>query len=114
MRSLLASGLLLTAASGERLTVTYVERKTLQQSVATAPKTNPQRLEQVRQLFASTGCETTNQRVKASKLPNLVCELPGPAASPSALHFDDYWEAYRLIATYLAYLDEKLPLAPAP
>lgn len=46
--------------------------------VSQAEKKNPERLEKLRALFLEAGCASREQKVRGSKLPNLICEIPGP------------------------------------
>ena len=83
----------LLSKADEPLSFQLVPRATLEEWIARAPMANADRLQSVRQLFEAAGCgpELTEQRVKGSKLPNLICRLPGePGAATIVIgaHFD--------------------------
>ena len=82
--------LLSTRAPGIELHTAVIERELLTSWVKQPESQNAARLERVRQLFNSVGCVTHEQPVKRSKLPNLICEIPGPddAVIVVGAHYD--------------------------
>jgi len=70
--------LLAYAASAEELRLNYITPEQLKEWVMEAPAKNIERMEKIRSLFRRVGCEPIEQKVKGSKLPNLLCEIPGP------------------------------------
>jgi hypothetical protein len=75
-------------------------------------------------MFTEAGCDDqhlSELAVKGSKLPNVICLLPGSSDKViivgahilhsskdniSAMRLDDYYQTYRLLAAYVAYLDQ--------
>ncbi|MBY0506833.1 MAG: Zn-dependent exopeptidase M28 [Bryobacteraceae bacterium] len=90
LATLLIVSLGVSPCHAETLLVRYVDQEVLQKWVALAKAKNADRMEQVRQLFQTAGCEPQAQKVSGSKLTNLICELPGPEDSIILVgaHFD--------------------------
>jgi Zn-dependent M28 family amino/carboxypeptidase len=76
MRILLA--LVALTLPAEPLKFTLLDRERLAGWITQSGKDNLGRLNRVQQLFDEAGCETREQPVKGQKLPNLICEIPGP------------------------------------
>jgi len=77
MKTVLLISLALTACAQE-LELKYLPPEQLKEWVLEAPAKNADRMEKLRSHFRSVGCEPIEQKVKGSKLPNLLCEIPGP------------------------------------
>ena len=79
-----------TRASGIEIHTATIDRELLTSWVKQSESQNAARLERVRQLFTSVGCAPRDQPVKHSKLPNLICEIPGPddAVIVVGAHYD--------------------------
>ena len=75
---LLGVALLAHAATAEELKLSYLTQDQLKTWVSQAEAKNTGRLDRLRSLFQSVGCATTEQKVSGSKMPNLICEIPGP------------------------------------
>ena len=89
-RSFVILVLLATRAPGIDIHTAVIERDLLISWVKQSESQNAARLERVRQLFSLVGCVTREQPVKHSKLPNLICEIPGPddAVIVVGAHYD--------------------------
>lgn len=86
----MAFSLLILLAQSVRFELTPGEK--LDEWIDRAPKKNEERLAALRTLFTEAGCaeHLTETKVKGSKLPNLICRLPG--ATPEMIvvgaHYD--------------------------
>jgi Peptidase family M28 len=81
-RPALVLALLLAARhlSGQQIHFTPIDRKVVQDRFSTLPLKNGDRASMLRELFAAARCDGDRYReqaVKGSKLPNLLCTLPG-------------------------------------
>jgi Zn-dependent M28 family amino/carboxypeptidase len=68
------------AATQEKLVCHPVAREVIEKRLQTYAGNNKQREATLKQLFADAGCvgdHVSEQRVKESKLPNVICTLPG-------------------------------------
>src|SRR5690348_8160208 len=70
------------AASGESLRYGVVLREIVESRLARYGGDNKEREATLKQMFAEAGCDDqhlSEQLVKGSKLPNVICTLPGSA-----------------------------------
>jgi len=84
---------LLVHAAAEPITFTPVNESTLHARLAAIERSNADRLAKLKQLFEEAGCggeQLTEQPVKGSKLPNLICTLKGEGDDEVIVgaHFD--------------------------
>lgn len=91
---LCASALLIAAAlPGENIRFGVVDKTVIEQRLNTVSKKIPEREATILRLFAEAGCtgdHLTEQRVKGTKFPNLICTLPGdgPETFIVGAHYD--------------------------
>ncbi len=64
--------------AAEPLQVQLLDRDILTQWMSQAEPKNDARLARLRALFTQAGCTPREDPIKHQKLPNLICELPGP------------------------------------
>lgn len=98
MRLLLA--LVLAAhLRSETLRLGYIQREQLTAWLQQSEAKNVDRLEKIRALFTAAGCSAYTQPIQGQKLPNLICEIPGPEDSVIVVgaHYDKVNEGDGLI-----------------
>jgi hypothetical protein len=67
-------------AAGQRINFDPLDRTVIERRVLNVPKGNAERAARVRLLLAEAGCREPSlreQTVKRSKIPNIICTLPG-------------------------------------
>lgn len=77
----------------QEITFVTLKQEIVEARVREAPAKNPERQAALRRHFAESGCEgerLTEQTVKGSRLPNVICTLPGATDSVIIVgaHFD--------------------------
>jgi hypothetical protein len=117
-------GLVLIAgfATGQRVHFDSLERSVIEKRVLAVPKGNAARAAAVKQMLAAAGCQEPNlleQTVKGSKIPNVICTLPGKGSGAIVVgaHTDSTGGGQGIIdnwsgAALLASLYETLAKAP--
>ncbi len=82
-------------ASADRVEFITLNEGVLQQRLQLAHKNNQERYRRLVKLFEDTGCPSEwrhEQKVKGSKEPNILCDVPGNGESPNTIlvgaHFD--------------------------
>lgn len=81
------------AKPSTRLVFNPVERSVIEQRLTAPPRKNEERGQRLRALFEESGCTSerlTQQTVKGSKIPNVICLLPGTSQDTIVVgaHFD--------------------------
>ncbi len=101
------------------LALLTLDKANLEGWVKQSQAQNQERLDRLRTLFTEVGCQTTEQKVNGSKLPNLICEIPGPddAIILVGAHYDKVKNSDGVIdnwtgATLLPALYEALKATP--
>jgi len=93
VRTLLAILLWALAANGQQIRFTLLQREVVEERLKTGPGKNDERHDRLEQMFreAQCGMNLTNQPVRGSKIPNVVCQLPGQTCSIIVVgaHFDN-------------------------
>ncbi len=97
-RPLLAAGLLLPLAaslpaSAQSISFSRIGRPIIESRLKAVTPDNAARYEALKKMFEQAGCtgdRLTEQKVKGSKLPNIVCTLPGKTKSTLVVgaHYD--------------------------
>lgn len=119
-------------ASAQSLTLRKVKPEVIESRLRDCLRKNIERREKLEELFRQAGCDAgqlSEQQVKGTKEPNVICSLPGESESTILIgaHFDndgsgrgvidnwsgavqwkEYYDSYQLIAALLVYLDAKL------
>jgi hypothetical protein len=85
------------AAGAEEIFYSQVPPGLLQERLARVTGDNRTRSETLRQLFIEAGCPVerlTEPRVGGSKLPNIICRLPGESSAEVVVgaHYDKVWQ----------------------
>lgn len=108
------------AALAEKLNFIRVERATIEQRLKEPPRKNAERGKRLKEMLGSAGCAPellVEQKVKGSKLPNVVCTLKGATDSVIVVgaHYDfvnagqgvvDNWSGAALLPSLLASLKD--------
>lgn len=108
------------AALAEKLNFIRVERATIEQWLKEPPRKNAERGKRLKEMLGSAGCAPkllVEQKVKGSKLPNVVCTLKGATDSVIVVgaHYDfvnagqgvvDNWSGAALLPSLLASLKD--------
>jgi hypothetical protein len=111
VRSALAAFLLVSLA-GAQVVYARKDRAVVEQRLNQAAKKNSDRFETLKQLFVEAGCseQLTTKAVRGSRLPNVICVLPGEIPDQIVVggHFDkvyagdgvvDNWSGSSLLPT---------------
>ena len=110
MRLLSLSILALALRAEEPVSFPAIPAEQLREWMSRSPAKNAERLTGLRTLFTEAGCpELREQKVRGSKLPNLICRVPGETAETIVVgaHFDkvkagrgviDNWTGATLLA----------------
>lgn len=91
--SSLAAFVLASPAATQNIEYARLHQSVLERRLTNFPTTNAERKEKLYQLFELAGCageHLTEQKVKGSKLPNVICTLPGESGRVILIgaHFD--------------------------
>ena len=119
---LLVLGSVQPLARGQEATLQFsiVDRAILEQRLASPPTRNRERRERLTALFEEAGCaDLSLQEVRRSKLPNVVCILPGETDRNVLVggHYDHTGDGHGIVdnwsgASLLVSLYESLSAAP--
>ncbi len=86
--------LVVLAHAQQQIRFAVVNRQIVEARLKSGPPKNDDRKDRLEQLFREAGCENerlTNQKVNGSKLPNVICTLPGSSEFVIIVgaHFDN-------------------------
>ena len=117
---LVLGGLLPGHAQTAELVFSIVQRETVEQRLASPPSRNQKRRDRVTALFEEVGCaDLAQQKVRGSKLTNVVCTLPGetPRTILIGAHYDHTGQGHGIVdnwsgASLLSSLYESLSTTP--
>jgi len=127
-------GLALSTARAEDIRFRLVAREAVEGRLREYSGTNIERGARLKQMFVDAGCgdSVSEQPVKYSKAPNVICVLPGTSDRViivgahfdhvstsagvagilhtrkdklSAMNLDDYYDTYHVAVVFLVYLD---------
>jgi putative aminopeptidase FrvX len=91
--------LILCAAASAQVRFDQVKEELIEARLAKASTKNHERMLAIAEMFKEAGCEATQQQVKGSKEPNVVCVLPGKSEKQIIVgaHFDQVEEGKGII-----------------
>lgn len=116
----LALGIASIGANAETIRVNLVERESIENRLREYAGTNAERGARLKQMYIDAGCgeHVTEQPVKWSKSPNVICVLPGATGRmlivgahfdrvPSSAGVADNWSGASLLPSLYASLDDE-------